>query len=134
MESNNLILGRIPTNGGGICKTYPESIIRYIDNDNSHMIKFPLHNNAIMREKLYIDKNSNEIVIESSLNDEEKNTSDYREAEILSIYPLMFTSQYGTHYEYFIEVIEKEVLLNHLRDERMLMEDIRNSALSLKLK
>lgn len=134
MESNNLILGRIPTNGGGICKTYPESIIRYIDNDNSHMIKFPLHNNAIMREKLYIDKNSNEIVIESSLNDEEKNTSDYREAEILSIYPLMFTSQYGTHYEYFIEVIEKEVLLNHLRDERMLMEDIRNGALSLTLK
>ncbi|MBR4178725.1 MAG: hypothetical protein IKR57_05220 [Bacilli bacterium] len=134
MESNNLILGRIPTNGGGICKTYPESIIRYIDNDNSHMIKFPLHNNAVMREKLYIDKNSNEIVIESSLNEEDKNASDYREAEILSVYPLMFTSQYGTHYEYFIEVIEKEVLLNHLRDERMLMEDIRNGALSLTLK
>ena len=134
MESNNLILGRIPTNGGGICKTYPESIIRYIDNDNSHMIKFPLHNNAVMREKLYIDKNSNEIVIESSLNEEDKNASDYREAEILSVYPLMFTSQYGTHYEYFIEVIEKEVLLNHLRDERILMEDIRTGALSLTLK
>ena len=134
MESNNLILGRIPTNGGGICKTYPESIIRYIDNDNSHMIKFPLHNNAVMREKLYIDKNSNEIVIESSLNEEDKNASDYREAEILSVYPLMFTSQYGTNYQYFIEVIEKEVLLNHLRDERMLMEDIRNGALSLTLK
>ena len=46
----------------------------------------------------------------------------------------MFTSQYGTNYQYFIEVIEKEVLLNHLRDERMLMEDIRNGALSLTLK
>lgn len=134
-ESNSLILGRIPTNGGGICKTYPESIIRYIDEDNKHMITFPLHNNSVMREKLFIEKNSNEVVVESCIDEDGKESNNYKEAEILSIYPMPYTSEYGTHYRYFIEVIEKDILMKHLMDERMILEDIRNNSnMSLSLK
>ena len=134
MDSNSLILGRIPSNGGGICKTYEESIIRKIDYEKDHIVKFSICNGSVMREKLYINTETKDIVLESDIEENNEDLNGYKEAEILSIYPMPFSANYGTHYEYIIEVIDKESLHKHLLDERMLLEDLRTNSLSLALK
>ena len=132
-ESNNPILGKIPTKGGGLCKTYQESKILLIDYDDKYMVLNALRNDD-KREKLYLDKETDSVVLESKRDLEENNISKrYKEVELLGILPYGGTSQYGSHYfNFIIEVIEKDVLLAHLREERALLEEQKENSLRLK--
>ena len=128
--TNSLIMGRIPTNGGGISKTYQDSIIRYIHNEDSYIVKDALRNDS-GREKLFLDKNTNCIVLESKLEAE----GNYKELEILQVLPYGDINEYGTRYfDYFVEVIEKELLHRHLLDERSIVEDLRYAGNAYSLK
>ena len=130
MESNSLLLGRIPSNSGGIGKTYPESVIIFIDHYDSKLIKSAL-GNGYKKENLYINKKSGDLVLESDRSDD----CQYSLVEILNILPYGGTSERGSRYfDFFVEVIEKDILYRHLQDERAIIEDIRSIGTTLSLK
>ena len=128
MESNDLILGRIPSAGGGIRKTYPESIIRLFAGYDKDLIQKALSNDFTFREKLYVQKSTNDIITESEMKrykaENEQNSKEiFKEVEILCVVPFGGASQHGgLYHNYFIEVIEKDILYRHLRDERYIIE------------
>lgn len=114
MESNNLVLGRIPGSGSGLRKTYEESIFLDLSNE-SKLVSCSFDS----RSKLYIDLDHNEVTILKSKTNLE-DPSKYRELEILSILPYTYGEK--TTY-YMLEVIDKEILHRHLVEERMLLEE-----------
>ena len=129
MKDENKLLGRIPGSSGGIRKTYPESIIRIVDKNN--IILATLRNSGNM-EKLYLDKETNMLVIESEL----EKKDNYKELEILSVLPYgvyrQFKDDGRTEEKFLIEVIEKNILLEHLKEERKLLDEmIKGKSLSL---
>lgn len=116
MESNNLVLGRIPGSGSGLRKTYEESIFLDLSGSNeSKLVSCSFDS----RSKLYIDLDHNEVTILKSKTNLE-DPSKYRELEILSILPYTYGEK--TTY-YMLEVIDKEILHRHLVEERMLLEE-----------
>ena len=133
MDNNSFIYGKIPTSSGGISKTYPESIIRLISENeerHNHIISYSLSNHK-SREKLYLEKSTNNIVLESKRNDNDS----YKELVVLSVFPYGGISSHGYEYfSYLIEVIEKDTLYRHLKDERMIIERELQNEQKLRLK
>ena len=112
MESNSLILGRIPGSGSGLRKTYLESKFIYLTRE--------LASKIWNGYKLYY--NPSKVDKYSDIKDE-----DSIEMEVLEIHQFFDDHSYQSVDTYFVaEVIEKDVLLRHLRDERMILEDMRN--------
>lgn len=103
---NNMVLDSIPGNGGGIRKTYEESLLYY--NVSSYLLNNVMQDGPF-RKKLYLS-NSGGLVVENS----DTNSKDYREAEIIAFYPYR-TGEYDC--KYAIEVIDKEILHEHLVNE-----------------
>ncbi len=106
MEENNLILGKITNGRGGIGRTYSESMIITLSSIDIYKLT-----RKTDREKLYITS-SGKIFIS------DKDTDMCKELEILNMI-------YNCENEYFVEVIKKDALYRHLRDERMQVELLR---------
>ena len=110
---NSLILGRIPSSGGGICRTYEESIINYV---------YCLDDKLNKSNQVYLSKYRG-IYFGNKEREEDK------EMVLLGAYP------YGEHEKYFlVELIEKDILHAHLLDERMNIERLINSQEDMALK
>ena len=99
---NNMLLGPIPGNGGGLRKTYEESIL--FNNVDRYLIESVMQNYP-NKQKLYISK---EGVLSNN------NFDDSKEVEIIGFYPYLIDSD---SVRYAIEVIDKEVLHEHLVSE-----------------
>lgn len=114
MENNGLVLGRIPVSAPG-CKTYPESIL-----DELPYSEFDLHKTYYLDEKGKISKNPYG-----------------KELVILSVLPYGNYSDKFCEYRfrYIVEFIEKDILYQHLIDERMIIEEqLKGNDRSLSLK
>ena len=124
MDNNSLILGKIPTSGGGITKTYEESRFVFIRKDSHE--EYCLKNNY----EFYLNTKTNEITPDTN------EVDTYKEMVILSILPYGGVSQHGgLYHDFIVEVIEKDILRAHLYDERMIMEELlKNSQNALTLK
>ena len=136
MESNSLLLGRIPGSGTGIRKSYEESFfVEDRSNDSLCYVKTEdkrdRYGGLITKgkyeysgDKFYFNKRTDKLIKSSNIEDESiYDKEDYKELVILSIYPYTV----GTSLYYLYEVIEKDILHKHLLDEKMLLEDIRQS-------
>ena len=113
MESNSLILGRIPGSGSGIRKTFVESF--FVENRNNEGFCFTfikeLGSYQYSGDKFYFNKRANKLIKSSNIeNVSIDDKEDYKELVILSIYP--YTINSSIYYLY--EVIEKDILLEHL--------------------
>ena len=114
MDNNNFILGRIPSNGGGICKTYEESMLEFVISDE--------YKTCLMNNKTFFYNIEYEYIYINEEN--EKKNPDDKELVVLSILPYGGASQYGgLYFEYIVELIDKDILKAHLLDERMLLEE-----------
>lgn len=111
MESNSLIIGRIPGSGEGIRKTYEESM--FVDLWKESVLTDTRLNR---REKVYINKETNEIIYESHLPNDKTNC---KELDVLALIPY---TRNGSSY-CLCEVIEKDILHKHLMEERLLAEE-----------
>ena len=103
---NNIILDSIPGSSGGLRKTYEESLLFY---DVDYSLIYNVLQNGVNRKKLYIS-NKGKLYTENNISD----FSDFREVEIISFYPYR-VSERNNHYA--IEVIDKEILHEHLTNE-----------------
>ena len=113
MESNSLILGRINANGA-LTKTYIES--KFVDVDAEEL------RGLITKEKVYMTKDNQIISDVSELN------SNLKEVVIIGVCPYnRYAFSGSTYSRFFVEIIEKGILLRHLKDERMILEDLRNN-------
>ena len=114
-DSNSLILGRI---GGHsqIGKTYLESMFITVDINDLNSI-FECQR---LKKKIYF--NGRRVIW-----DYDEVNPDMKEVEIINISSFVkYENYYKSVYTYFIiEFIEKNILLRHLMDERMILEDNR---------
>ncbi len=113
MNSNSIIIGALPTKGGGINKTYLESKFKMVE---ANFLSRLYSNQKIKKTYVYMDKNENIDIYTEKFNKEDG----FIEVEILSVFPLNISEYYSSHF--LIEVISKEILLEHLLDERMNIE------------
>ena len=123
-EINSLILGKIGSNSSSISKTYLESSFRCVT--ASYFAELTSREN----KKIYLDKD-NRVLYDDVI------PKGCKEIEILSAMPYIKTERsYGETivYSYFvIEIIEKSILLRHLRDERMIIEENKEKNMVLDL-
>ena len=58
MDNNNFILGRIPSNAGGICRTYEESMFEFVISDayKTYLMKNKTFFYNIEYENIYINE------------------------------------------------------------------------------
>ena len=113
MNSNSIIIGGLPTKGGGINKTYLESKFKMVD---ANFLSRLYSNEKTKKTYVYMDKNENIDIYSEKFNKEDGLT----EVEILSVFPLNIDEYFSSCF--LIEVISKEILLEHLLDERMNIE------------
>ena len=105
--SNEMLMGSIPGSGGGLRKTYEESLI-FID-VSYRKLAYTLREDH-KKQKLYLD-DDNRLVLESEI--DSNYNGKYREAEIIGFYCYGVNSS-----NYCIEVIEKRILHEHLEQDR----------------
>ena len=103
--ANNIILGSIPGSGGGLRKTYEESILFY---NVSYFLIEKVLDSCSKRQKLYL---SNKGVLFSE--EYKHNHDNYREVEIIGFYPYLL----GNSTQFAVEVIDKQILHEHLLEE-----------------
>ena len=113
MESNNLVLGKIPCNGGSMCKTYEESMFIRIGVPEINVLYPFFENNYDTNNIHYLYYNYANGNIEL-LRKKDAEYDNYKQLEIINIF------LHGSIY--FIEIIDKEILHKHLLDERVLLE------------
>ncbi len=112
LEENSMILGSIPSTGGGLRKTYLESEIlliyatqiEKIFDDKTHTYFYNKKTNKYFFAKKETEKNE-----------------DINECEIIGVLPygpIRIDSFNAGYFNFFIEVIDKKVLYSHLIDER----------------
>ena len=106
---NNIILGSIPASGGGMKKTYEESIIFFAVREG---FVWRILNTNGKREKIYVNQKC-ELIAENDISTN-IDPNKLREVEILNIYPYKCDSN---GYAYMIEVIDKEILHEHLESD-----------------
>ena len=109
MESNGLLLGKI----GGSFKTYLESFIKEISEEDIEYISNYHH-------KLYRNESGSVRTYKSDNKNEAEKFG--KEVVILSLIPSYENKGY-----YIAELIDKDLLIKHLQDERMILEDLRNN-------
>lgn len=109
--TNDMILGPIPGNGG-FRKTYEESLIIF-DVSESTLRRAV----SGKREKLFLLDN-NQLVFESYISQMDLPISSYEEVEIIGIYPYLDYDFGHLKPRYMIEVINKDILHQHLVSEQ----------------
>ena len=116
MENNGLVLGRIPVSAPG-CKTYPESFFVEFGYDASFNCSTTYYLNKQNRISSFCRKDEG------------------KELVILSILPYGGINSYNSlRFNYIVEFIEKDILYQHLIDERMIIEEqLKNGNNSLSL-
>ena len=120
MESNNIILGSIPGNCGGIHKTYEESIIIGLSHLNYRDLYKTFNYNINDPFRLYLYKKEGTFMaLRKSLVNNAEDKEDYIEYEIINLYILQPEQS-------IVEVIDKRILHKHLLDERLNIDRISN--------
>ena len=121
MESNSLLLGRIPGSGSGLRKTYEESIFLKVNEETMESI---LTNNRI-----FYNYNTR-----TSCNNP-NGDSNFKEMAIIGINQFFhFSMRYEKLVPYnVIEIIDKNILHRHLLEEKIMLENLNQESAKLGL-